>query len=61
MDKSLSEIIFWCGYCEMFCFHDKGNKPCFTDGRVSKYICDKCYFEKQNETYEKYNSRREKK
>ena len=37
------KIIFWCGYCKSFYFHDKENKAVLTDGRVSKYMCDECY------------------
>jgi len=42
MDKSLSEIIFWCGYCEKYLFFDTINKVMIANEPVSKYICIQC-------------------
>ena len=42
MDKSLSEIIFWCGYCERYLFFDTIKKVMIANEPVSKYICIQC-------------------
>jgi uncharacterized protein YlaI len=42
MDKSLSEIIFWCGYCEKYLFFDTTNKVMIVNEPISKYICIQC-------------------
>jgi uncharacterized protein YlaI len=42
MDKSLSEIIFWCGYCERYLFFDTTKKVMIVNEPVSKYICIQC-------------------
>jgi uncharacterized protein YlaI len=42
MDKSLSEIIFWCGYCEKYLFFDTINKVMIANEPISKYICIQC-------------------
>ena len=42
MDKSLSEIIFWCGYCEKYLFFDTIKKVMIANEPVSKYICIQC-------------------
>jgi hypothetical protein len=39
MDKTLSEIIFWCGYCERYLFFDTTKKVMIVNEPVSKYIC----------------------
>ena len=42
MDKSFSEIIFWCGYCEKYLFFDTINKVMIANEPISKYICIQC-------------------
>ena len=42
MDKSLSEIIFWCGFCERYFFFDTIKKVVIVNEPVSKYICIQC-------------------
>ena len=42
MDKSFSEIIFWCGFCERYLFFDTIKKVMIANEPVSKYICIQC-------------------
>ena len=42
MDKSLSEIIFWCGFCERYLFFDTIKKVMIANEPISKFICIQC-------------------
>jgi uncharacterized protein YlaI len=42
MDKSFSEIIFWCGFCERYLFFDTIKKVMIANEPISKFICIQC-------------------
>ena len=42
MDKSFSEIIFWCGFCERYLFFDTIKKVMIVNEPISKFICIQC-------------------